>query len=97
MDYGLDKPVVTVHSHPDVIPTTKKELESMGDWNGKPWYLSDWYNVMNDVSQNGRITRLSYVYFQNTANLYFVGYHNVKYIRKVDNYKRFYFGTLNDR
>lgn len=69
----------------------------MGYWPEGVAKGSDWYNVVNDVNANRKYTRLSYVYFPNSVNLYFIGYHEAKYIRKVNNYKSFYFGTLNNR
>lgn len=96
-DYGLDKPDASVHSHPGVQTSANKEIESMGYWPEGVAKGSDWYNVVNDVNANRKYTRLSYVYFPNSVNLYFIGYHEAKYIRKVNNYKSFYFGTLNNR
>ena len=31
-DYGLDKPIASVHSHPDVIPSLEKEKESINNY-----------------------------------------------------------------
>ena len=54
-------------------------------------------NVIDDVEQNGRITRKSYVYFPNSGRLYYVGYYNASFIRPIRSYKSFYFGTLNNK
>ena len=97
VDYGLDKPDASVHSHPGIQANANKEIESMGYWPEGIVKDSDWYNVLNDVNANRKYTRLNYVYFPNSANLYFVGYHRAQYIRKINNYKSFYFGTLNNR
>ncbi len=69
----------------------------MGYWPEGVVKDSDWDNVINDAKTNGKHIHLNYVYFPNSANLYFVGYHNARYIRKIYNYKSFYFGTLNNR
>ena len=96
VNYGLEKPDASVHSHPgeDLI-NTKKEIESMGYWPEGIGWGSDWQHVIDDVDTNGKYARLSYVYFPNSTNLYFVGYYNARYIRKINNYRKFYFGPLN--
>ncbi len=88
-DYGLEKPDASVHSHPGINTSLGDELYSMG---------SDYDNVVLDVKKNGRQTRMNYVYFPATTRLYHVGRYGVQYIRDINNnYKRFYFGTLNNR
>ena len=96
VNYGLEKPDASVHSHTgeDLI-NTKKEIESMGYWPEGIGWGSDWQHVIDDVDTNGKYARLSYVYFPNSTNLYFVGYYNARYIRKINNYRKFYFGPLN--
>ncbi len=100
-DYGLAKPDASVHSHPGIGTSEKEELYSMGleQESGKVSiiYPSDWHSVRNDIKQNGRYTRLNYVYFPNSSHLYFVAYKKPQYIRDIMNYKHFYFGTLNNR
>lgn len=89
VDYGLEKPGASVHSHPGINSEVSDEIYSMS---------FDWQNVKNDVAQNGRQTRMNYVYFPATTRLYHVGRYGVQYIRDINNnYKRFYFGTLNSR
>ena len=98
-DYGLDKPQVSVHSHPGVQPD--EELFSMGFVMESPTSAraiidKDWYNARTDILQNNSSARMSYVYFPYSSNLYYVGYNRPIFIRKIqNNYKRFYFGILN--
>ena len=100
-DYGLSKPQVSVHSHPDVQPD--EELFSMGFVLESPTSAraiidKDWYNARNDILQNSSSARMSYVYFPYSSNLYYVGYNRPMFIRKIQrDYKRFYFGVLNIR
>ena len=91
-DYTKDKPNATVHSHPGI--DIGNEISSMGY--GTNYYNTDQRNVIDDVEQNGRITRKSYVYFPNSSRLYYVGYYNASFIRPIRSYKSFYFGTLNN-
>ena len=95
--YGLDKPQVSVHSHPGIATDMISEQISMGYGEGFVQKGNDWENVLNDVNRNGAKARLNYVYFPNSSRLYFVGYYNATYIRNINNYKKFYFGTLNAR
>ena len=97
LDYGLVKPQVSVHSHPGIATDILSEQISMGYGDGFVQKGNDWENVLNDVNRNGDKARLNYVYFPNSSRLYFVGYYNAIYIRNINKYKRFYFGTLNAR
>ncbi|MBO5193261.1 MAG: hypothetical protein J6B62_00030, partial [Bacteroidales bacterium] len=102
VDYGLEKPDASVHSHPGNIFGAAKELESMGfiredRIHARTINGSDWSNVRDDVHENGKQTRMNYVYFQKSHNLYHVEYNKPRYIRNINNYKKFYFGTLNNR
>ena len=92
-DYTNGKPNATVHSHPGI--DIGNEISSMGY--GTNYYNTDQRNVIDDVEQNGRITRKSYVYFPNSSRLYYVGYYNASFIRPIRSYKSFYFGTLNNK
>ena len=92
-DYAKNKPNATVHSHPGI--DIGNEISSMGY--GTNYYNTDQRNVIDDVEQNGRITRKSYVYFPNSSRLYYVGYYNASFIRPIRSYKSFYFGTLNNK
>ena len=92
-DYTKDKPNATVHSHPGI--DIGNEISSMGY--GTNYYNTDQRNVIDDVEQNGRITRKSYVYFPNSSRLYYVGYYNASFIRPIRSYKSFYFETLNNK
>ena len=92
-DYTKDKPNATVHSHPGI--DIGNEISSMGYCTN--YYNTDQRNVIDDVEQNGRITRKSYVYFPNSSRLYYVGYYNASFIRPIRSYKSFYFGTLNNK
>ena len=96
-DYGLDKPQVSMHSHPGVNGSKSQELDSMGYHDGVPG-IGDWTGVITDVRANGKQTRMNYVYFPNSTRLYHVEYYGPRFIREINNdYKRFYFGTLNVR
>ena len=92
-DYTNGKPNATVHSHPGI--DIGNEISSMGY--GTNYYNTDQRNVIDEVEQNGRITRKSYVYFPNSSRLYYVGYYNASFIRPIRSYKSFYFGTLNNK
>ena len=92
-DYAKNKPNATVHSHTGI--DIGNEISSMGY--GTNYYNTDQRNVIDDVEQNGRITRKSYVYFPNSSRLYYVGYYNASFIRPIRSYKSFYFGTLNNK
>lgn len=92
-DYMDEQPNATVHSHPGI--DIDNEISSMGY--GTNFYTTDQRNVINDVRQNGYITRKSYVYFPNSSRLYYVGYYNASFVRSIRSYKSFYFGTLNNR
>ncbi|MDR1198836.1 MAG: DUF6443 domain-containing protein [Prevotellaceae bacterium] len=99
-DYGIpNQPAATLHSHPGNRTDIPVEMESMGfiKRDNKPksiWKDSDWYNVQQDVVSNGRQTRLNYVYFPNSNRLYHVNFSGPAFIRKIKNYKQFFFGTL---
>ena len=92
-DYGINKPIASLHSHPGVSDEFVAELESMGYFDDI--LLGDRANVVNDVDVNGRQTRYNYVYFKNTGHLYHVEYYKPRFIKSVRNYRQFYFGTLN--
>lgn len=92
-DYGINKPIASLHSHPGVSDKFVAELESMGYFDDI--LLGDRENVVNDVDVNGRQTRYNYVYFKNTGHLYHVEYYKPRFIKSVRNYRQFYFGTLN--
>jgi len=89
-DYGLTKmPVSSVHSHPDEPNTIDKEIGSMS---------YDYKNVEKEVMEYGQQMRLNYVYFPNSTRLYHVEPSGVRYIHSINNnFRRFYFGTLNHR
>ena len=86
-----------MHSHPGINTPLGDELYSMGNNNGNVIYNTDWHHVIADVKNAGKKARMSYVYFPNSLRLYYVGYYGPQYIRTIGNYKRFYFGTLNNR
>ena len=88
-DYGIDKPVASVHSHPEISQDVTNELFSMSH---------DWANARQDSRINGIHARQSYVYFPESSRLYYVESGGVRYIRSVDgNFRNFYFGVLNHR
>ena len=94
-DYGIKKPIASVHSHPLRSKSFLKESESMGYYDDI--LLGDRANVVNDVDANGKQTRYNYVYFKNTGHLYHVEYYKPRFIKSVSKYRHFYFGTLNHK
>ena len=98
-DYGLEQPDASVHSHPGIGISEKAELNSMGYRieKGQKKASGDWKNVVVDFKKNGKQTRMNYVYFPNSSHLYHVEPRIPRYIRNVNNYRNFYFGTLNNR
>ena len=94
-DYGINKPIVSLHSHPGVSDKYVAELESMGYFDNI--LLGDRKSVVKDVDVNGKQTRYNYVYFKNTGHLYHVEYYRPRFIKSVSNYRQFYFGTLNHK
>ena len=92
-DFGLKKPDASIHSHPNVTPPCyKEELESMG-------YLTDMGIVTTDMAKvrYSQAPFYNYVYFPVSGRLYNVERKMPRYIRRVQDYHGFYFGTLNDR
>ena len=88
-DYGIEKPIASVHSHPGIPANVDDEIFSMS---------IDWLNVKNDIVINKHQTRMNYVYFPKSKRLYHVEHSGYRYIRKITTgYSRFYFGTLNHR
>ncbi len=89
-DYGLtEMPISSMHSHPDEPNSFYYERYSMSH---------DYDNVTDEVEKYGQQMRLNYVYFPNSTRLYHVEPSGVRYIHSVNNnYRRFYFGTLNHR
>ena len=85
-NFGIGKPISSVHSHPGITNNLNEERYSMS---------IDWKNVKEDISIP---TRMNYVYFPNSKRLYFVEPIGVRYINSINkDYKRFYFGTLNHK
>lgn len=84
------------YSHPDVNPSIIDELESMGYWinlDGTLFAGGDYRNVVT-----GRDYRLfNYVYFPKSTRVYNVEKQKPRFIRTIGtDYRRFYFGTLNN-
>lgn len=96
-DYYIEKPIASVHSHPNTVKDYSLEVESMGYWGKMYLPQGDWKNVIKDQDKNGINYRRSYVYFPDSRHLYFVGYERPYYIRTVTSYRSFYFGVLNHR
>ena len=89
---GIDKfPLASVHSHPDVV-THKKERESMG-------YDEGWVQYANDRQKVywGVVQKYNYMYFPISKTLYNVESDNPRYVKHINTFKDFYFGTLNYR
>ena len=93
-DYGLGKPDASIHSHPEVEPSLKKEIESMG-YNKEPWgmiYDGDAYNARHFIKP-----KYNYVYFPNSSRIYNIERDYPRFIRSISSIHGFYFGTLNDK
>ena len=94
-DYGLMNVDISLHSHPGgKYQNTKEAIESMGydypTYTGA-LYKSDWYNVINDYNENGRITRQNLVYFPITGSVYKVGLHRPLFQKNVSSFKQLLF------
>jgi len=88
-NYNISYPISSVHSHPNVSESIKEESISMG---------LDWEVVKVDYETYSDRSRLNYIYFPKSKRLYYLGRNGYSIIRTIDNdYKRFYFGTLNHR
>ena len=89
-DFGLiERPIASIHSHPDEPNSFDHERSSMS---------YDYNNVTDEAEKYGRQMRLNYVYFPNSTRLYHVEPSGIRYIHSIsNNYRRFYFGTLNHR
>ena len=97
-DYVKSKPQASLHSHPEVPESMTKELESMGFLSNVTVTMGDWESVLRDVRVFGKQIRMNYVYFPGSTRLYHVEYYGPRYIRTIGtDYRRFYFGTLNDK
>ncbi len=86
-DYGIGKPVATIHSHPNIPNNELDETFSMGFLREGPGSARaligyDWYNVRNDVNKNGSKARKSYVYFPESKNIYYITYNGPKFVKK---------------
>jgi len=69
------------------------ERSSMGQVSGGAYRRSDWGNKI----AGNRPYDMS-VYFPHTSNIYNISEYQITYIRNIRNdYKRFYYGTLNHR
>ena len=79
-------PIASLYSHPDT-----SDLTTMG-YSMETYYKSDQWKVVN-----GQSPVYNYVYFPKMKNLYLVGWYNPVFIKSINNYKSFYFGTLNSK
>ena len=96
-DYGIEKPIASVHSHPGIPANVDDEVESMGYIMNSDIALGDWANVVTDININGRQTRYNYVYFPMSGNLYHAEFYKPRFIKRITNFHQFYFGTLNHK
>jgi RHS repeat-associated protein len=99
MGFSRESEIASIHSHPGISPNIRQEemsmgFERVGGNRAALWAPSDWANVRKDVDNNGRQTRLYYVYFPNSTHLYHVEYQGPIFIRKINSSKRLFFGTL---
>lgn len=86
-DYGIEKPIATIHSHPNIPNNIEDEVFSMGFLKEGPGVARaligyDWDNVRNDIDNNGSKARKSYVYFPISKRIYYVTYNGPKFIKK---------------
>ena len=85
----VELPIASVHSHPNET-TYAGERFSMG-------YDGGWIQYGNDHQKThwGTVPKYNYVYFPRSKRLYNVERYRPRYIRTINSYKDFYFGTLN--
>lgn len=86
-DYGIKKPIASVHSHPNIPNNLLDETFSMGFirvGQGKAQFIydKDWYNAREDIKNNNTKARKSYVYFPKSKNIYYLSYNGPKLIKK---------------
>ena len=86
-NYGIEKPIATIHSHPNIPNNIEDEVFSMGFLKEGPGVARaligyDWDNVRNDIDNNGSKARKSYVYFPISKRIYYVTYNGPKFIKK---------------
>ena len=94
--FGVDNPDASVHSHPgDKYREQTEAIESMGYDKYDP--MGDWANVLENYYKTGNSESSNYVYFPANNRLYNVGVFSPLYIRTINSYQDFYFGTLNHR
>lgn len=87
VDYGLEKPDASVHSHPGIPNTKEDEVSSMGVYleganKARAYIGNDWYNVRKDVDKNGKAARKSYVYFPISKNMYIITYNGPRLLKR---------------
>ena len=76
------------------------DLDGEDVWEINPSGIITWgslQNVISDVNANGGQPRYNYVYFPKTGHLFHVEYYAPRYIKTINSYKDFYFGTLNHK
>ena len=86
-NYGIEKPIATIHSHPNIPNNIEDEVFSMGFLKEGPGVARaligyDWDNVRNDIDNNGSKARKSYVYFPISKSIYYVTYNGPKFIKR---------------
>ena len=93
-DYGLSLPDASIHSHPNEASNPIKEKESMGYWRDQDFttYSGDAFNARHFARP-----LYNYVYFSESHRIYQIGKSYPIYIKRIQSYKGFYFGTLNTR
>ena len=80
-------PITSVHSHPNIVGY-ENEIYSMG-------YRGGSYDNDKNKVRNGQSPKYNYVYFPHSKRLYNVEYYTPRYIRQINTFRDFYFGTLN--
>jgi len=96
--HGLNNVISMVHNHTYNGTDVYTELNKMGQhWNPftKSWQVFRNSDVGNIVS--GDKSFILYTYYPTSKRLYHASKKGAKEIKKINNYKDFYFGTLNHK
>jgi hypothetical protein len=98
MGHSSESTIAFIHSHWDVKPSMSEEISSMG-WHK---YQNGFISIGGDswIKKNSNLKNsIYYTYFPQSGGLWSVeGNKQPSFIRDMgDNYKRFFFGTINTR
>jgi hypothetical protein len=98
MGHSSESTIAFIHSHWDVKPSMSEEISSMG-WHK---YQNGFISIGGDswIKKNSNLKNsIYYTYFPQSGGLWSVEVNILpSFIRDIgDNYKRFFFGTINTR